>query len=91
MYNFFVNENDITENTAIISGADFNHIKKVLRLREGDTFLVNPAREPEIEELCCFLIKMGASIKRNVDGSILIKGKRQLHDVEYNIVSDRIV
>ncbi|MBO5713015.1 MAG: 16S rRNA (uracil(1498)-N(3))-methyltransferase [Clostridia bacterium] len=41
MYNFFVKEGDITENTVVITGADYNHIKKVLRLREGDTVLVS--------------------------------------------------
>ncbi len=60
-------------------------------MAEGDTHLVNPAKEPEIEELCQFLIKMGAFIKKNRDGSIKIKGKRPLHDVSYKIVSDRIV
>ncbi len=60
-------------------------------MAEGDTLLINPAREPEIEELCYFLIGMGACIHWNADGSIGIKGKMALHDVKYKIVSDRIV
>ncbi len=60
-------------------------------MAEGDTILHNPAKEPEIYELCCFLRKMGAFIQHQKNGTIYIKGKQPLHDVKYRIVSDRIV
>ncbi len=39
MYNFFAEEKD--GERFLIGGADFNHIKNVLRMKEGDTFLVS--------------------------------------------------
>jgi 16S rRNA (uracil1498-N3)-methyltransferase len=41
MYNFFVDENAVTKDGFIISGGDFNHIKNVLRMKEGDNLLVS--------------------------------------------------
>ena len=41
MYNFFVNENQKLNDKYVITGTDFNHIKNVLRMSVGDTFLVS--------------------------------------------------
>ncbi|MBE5753929.1 MAG: 16S rRNA (uracil(1498)-N(3))-methyltransferase [Clostridiales bacterium] len=41
MYNFFITKEQITGDTAIISGNDFNHIVNVLRFKVGDEFLVS--------------------------------------------------
>lgn len=41
MYNFFVEENSRQNNTYYITGSDCNHIKNVLRMKCGDTFLVS--------------------------------------------------
>ena len=41
MYNFFIEENNFNGDTAVITGSDFNHIKKVLRMREGEELLVS--------------------------------------------------
>ncbi len=41
MYNFFVNENQKLNDKYVITGTDFNHIKNVLRMNVGDTFLVS--------------------------------------------------
>lgn len=41
MYNFFVNENQKLNDKYVIGGTDFNHIKNVLRMNVGDTFLVS--------------------------------------------------
>lgn len=60
-------------------------------MAEGMTILKNPAKEPEIDELCFFLKKMGAAIVYEKNGSICIRGRQPLHDVEYRAVSDRIV
>lgn len=49
MYNFFVDENQKNGDCYFISGTDFNHIKNVLRMNVGDTFLVS---ESGISNLC---------------------------------------
>ncbi|MDO4607566.1 MAG: 16S rRNA (uracil(1498)-N(3))-methyltransferase [Clostridia bacterium] len=41
MYNFFVESSDKKDNRYFISGDDYNHIKNVLRMSVGDTFLVS--------------------------------------------------
>lgn len=49
MYNFFVDANQKQGDCYFITGADFNHIKNVLRMNVGDTFLVS---ENGISNLC---------------------------------------
>lgn len=49
MYNFFVNEENRNGDCYFISGTDFNHIKNVLRMNVGDTFLVS---ENGVSNLC---------------------------------------
>lgn len=41
MFNFFVNENQKQGDRYYINGTDFNHIKNVLRMTVGDSFLVS--------------------------------------------------
>lgn len=41
MYNFFVDRDSRQGDTYIISGSDFNHIKNVLRMKCGESFLVS--------------------------------------------------
>ncbi len=41
MFNFFADENNKRDSHYIIDGADYNHIKKVLRMNIGDTCLVS--------------------------------------------------
>lgn len=41
MFNFFVQKENISNGIIHIDGGDFNHIKNVLRMKEGDTFLVS--------------------------------------------------
>ena len=41
MFNFFVDESARTEDCFRITGGDYNHIRNVLRMEEGDTFLVS--------------------------------------------------
>lgn len=49
MYNFFVDKSKRQGDCYFITGADFNHIKNVLRMNVGDTFLVS---ENGISSLC---------------------------------------
>lgn len=60
-------------------------------LANGVTVLENAAMEPEITELCAFLKKMGAKITGAGTKTIKIEGVTELRDVEYSLVSDRIV
>lgn len=59
-------------------------------LAEGTTVITNAAREPEIIDLQNFLNKMGAKIVGAGTDEIQIKGVKQLKDVSYNIMPDRI-
>lgn len=49
MYNFFAGKNVRKDDCYFISGNDFNHIKNVLRMNTGDTFLVS---DDGISHLC---------------------------------------
>ncbi len=59
-------------------------------LAEGTTVITNAAREPEIIDLQNFLNKMGAKIKGAGSNKIEIEGVKNLKDVSYNIMPDRI-
>ncbi len=54
MYNFFADENSKQGDYYYISGSDFNHIKNVLRMREGDTFLVSDNGQSHLCEIVSF-------------------------------------
>ncbi|NMB96790.1 MAG: UDP-N-acetylglucosamine 1-carboxyvinyltransferase [Clostridiaceae bacterium] len=59
---------------------------------EGETYIHNAAKEPEIVDLQNFLKAMGAKVCGAGTGVIHIKGvERKLKDVEYTIMPDRIV
>ena len=59
-------------------------------LAEGKTIITNAAREPEIVDLQNFLNKMGAKIKGAGTNKIEVEGVKNLKDVSYNIMPDRI-
>ncbi len=59
-------------------------------LSEGTTIITNAAREPEIIDLQNFLNKMGAKVVGAGTDEIQIDGVKQLKDVSYNIMPDRI-
>ncbi|HOJ10806.1 MAG TPA: UDP-N-acetylglucosamine 1-carboxyvinyltransferase [Clostridiales bacterium] len=59
---------------------------------EGETYIHNAAKEPEITDLQNFLRAMGADVSGAGSGIICVKGTAQkLKDVEYTIMPDRIV
>lgn len=60
-------------------------------LAEGVTRIFNAAREPEVLELCNFLVSAGARICGKGTAFIEVEGVRKLHDVEYTLSPDRIV
>jgi UDP-N-acetylglucosamine 1-carboxyvinyltransferase len=60
-------------------------------LSTGVTRIYNAAREPEVTELCNYLIEAGARICGKGSAFIEIEGVKKLHKVEFTLSSDRIV
>ena len=71
-------------------GATENIIMAAVKAK-GKTILENAAKEPEIEDLCNFLIKMGAKITGVGTSRLEIDGVEKLTACEYTIIPDRIV
>ena len=59
-------------------------------LAEGKTVITNAAREPEIVDLVNMLKKMGAIISGEGTNIIQIEGVKELKEVKYRIMPDRI-
>ncbi len=59
-------------------------------LAEGETTITNAAMEPEIVDLQKFLNRMGAKISGAGENVIKIQGVKELKNVSYNIMPDRI-
>ncbi len=45
MHHFFVSEDQLTEDQVFITGSDVNHIRSVLRMKEGDVFKVRTGQD----------------------------------------------
>ena len=59
-------------------------------LAEGETIITNAAMEPEIVDLQKFLNRMGAKISGAGENVIKIQGVKELKNVSYNVMPDRI-
>ncbi|MDR3091647.1 MAG: UDP-N-acetylglucosamine 1-carboxyvinyltransferase [Clostridiales bacterium] len=59
-------------------------------LAEGETVIVNAAKEPEIADLQNFLNVCGAKIKGAGSGQIVIRGVPRLYGAEYSVMPDRV-
>lgn len=59
-------------------------------LAEGTTVIKNSAKEPEIADLCWFLVKCGAEIEGIGTSEIKIIGAKNLKSVTHKIIPDRI-
>src|SRR5579872_3430662 len=59
-------------------------------LADGETVLVNCAREPEVADLAELLNKMGAQIEGAGTSTIRVKGVSKLHGAKHRIIPDRI-
>lgn len=59
-------------------------------LAEGETLIVNAAREPEVTDLAQLLASMGASIEGAGTSVIRVRGVASLHGAEHTIIPDRI-
>ena len=71
-------------------GATENIIQFACKLK-GVTTIINPAREPEVVDLCNFLNQMGAKILGAGTNKITIYGVDRLSCTTYRPVGDRIV
>ncbi len=59
-------------------------------LAEGETILLNCAREPEVADLAALLNKMGARIEGAGTATIHVKGVSKLNGAKHRIIPDRI-
>lgn len=59
-------------------------------LAEGETVIVNAAREPEIEDLVAQLTAMGAEIEGAGTSLVTVRGVDELHPAEHRVVPDRL-
>lgn len=59
-------------------------------LAEGETVLMNAAREPEVCDLAYCLKAMGADIEGIGTSEIRITGVKQLHGAHHHVIADRI-
>lgn len=57
---------------------------------QGETVIVNPAREPEVVDLQNFLNAMGADICGAGSDAIRIRGVPRLHGCSYEVIPDRV-
>jgi UDP-N-acetylglucosamine 1-carboxyvinyltransferase len=60
-------------------------------LAEGVTTIDNAAREPDIVDLCEFLVSMGAKIEGIGSPLITITGVKKLHPTSHRVITDRII
>lgn len=59
-------------------------------MAQGNTTIINAAKEPHVVDLANFLNSMGASIKGAGTDTIRIRGVRSLHGTHYTIIPDQI-
>ncbi|MBN1320644.1 MAG: UDP-N-acetylglucosamine 1-carboxyvinyltransferase [Thermoleophilia bacterium] len=59
-------------------------------MAEGTTTLENVAREPEIVDLCKFLVSMGADIEGAGSSTIRVNGVDEMRPAEHTVLGDRI-
>ena len=59
-------------------------------MAEGTTTLENVAREPEIVDLCKFLVSMGADITGAGSSTVRVNGVETMHPAEHTVLGDRI-
>lgn len=60
-------------------------------LAEGETTIINAAREPDIVDLCDMLVQMGARIEGAGTSVLNVVGVEKLHPTTHRVIGDRIV
>jgi UDP-N-acetylglucosamine 1-carboxyvinyltransferase len=74
----------------IISVTATENLMMAACLAQGETRLINAAREPEIVDLANCLIAMGAEITGAGTDTITIQGTKRLHGASHRVIPDRI-
>ncbi len=74
----------------IVSVGATENLLMAASLAEGETVLVNAAREPEIVDLARCLAAMGADIDGAGTDRIRIRGVKRLHGARHRVIPDRI-
>jgi len=59
-------------------------------LADGETVIEDAACEPEVEDLCGFLMAMGADIKGAGTPTVRVRGVKELRGADYSVIPDRI-
>jgi len=57
-------------------------------LAKGTSIMVNAASEPHVQDLCNFLVSMGADIEGIGSSTLTINGVSKLHGTEFTVSSD---
>ncbi|HML91114.1 UDP-N-acetylglucosamine 1-carboxyvinyltransferase [Methyloceanibacter sp.] len=70
-------------------GATHNALMAAV-LAEGDSEIVNAAREPEVGDLATCLVEMGAKIEGIGTSTLRVQGVPSLHGAEHYVLPDRI-
>jgi UDP-N-acetylglucosamine 1-carboxyvinyltransferase len=66
------------------------HLLMAAALAEGDSVLINAAREPEIVDLAACLNAMGARIEGVGSDRLTVRGVAKLHGARHTVIPDRI-
>jgi len=74
----------------IVSVGATENVVMAAVLAKGTSVIENAAREPEIVDLCCCLVAMGASIDGIGTETLTIEGRDRLHGATYAVMPDRI-
>ncbi|MCP9440312.1 MAG: UDP-N-acetylglucosamine 1-carboxyvinyltransferase [Nitrospira sp.] len=74
--------------TPTVTGTE--NLMMAASLAEGTTVLENAAKEPEITDLACFLIKRGARIDGVGTDVVTIEGVQALRGGDHEVIPDRI-
>ncbi len=74
----------------MVSVTGTENLMMAATLAQGQTRLLNAAREPEVIDLAHCLIHMGADIQGVGTDTIIIQGKKALHGTRHRVISDRI-
>ncbi len=79
---------DITLDMPTVGGTE--NLMMAAALAQGETFLRNAAREPEIVDLGDFLNAMGARVSGHGGPTIRIRGVDALHGASHRVLPDRV-
>ena len=66
------------------------HLLMAAALADGESVLINAAREPEIVDLASCLNAMGAQIEGIGSDRLIVHGVAKLHGARHTVISDRI-